>query len=50
MLAGGTASLAEAMLPKLFAPATLARQGALVAAQKSVILGAPPEGVAAALP
>ncbi len=49
VLSEGTGPLADAMLPKLFAPATLERQANLSAIQRQVILSTQPEGVAAAL-
>ena len=41
--------LAEAMLPKLFAPATIQRERHMVESQRQTILAASPAGVAAAL-
>ena len=49
VLREGMAPLAEAMLPKLFAAATFASQPGVVAGQRSTILAARAEGVAAAL-
>ncbi len=49
ILAEGTAPLAEAMLPKLFAAGTVAQQPALVESQRQVILRTDPQGAAAAL-
>jgi pimeloyl-ACP methyl ester carboxylesterase len=48
-LAEGAGVVAEAMLPKLFAPETAAQNPALVAATKDVILRTSPVGIAAAL-
>jgi len=49
VLAEGTAVAAEALLPKLFGPATFAQQPQIVEATRQVILRTRPEGVAAAL-
>lgn len=49
VLRDGNGSLAEAMLPKLFAPATIEREKVMVESQRRTILAAPREGVAAAL-
>ena len=49
VLRDGTGSLAEAMLPKLFAPATIEREKEMVESQRQKILAASREGVAAAL-
>jgi pimeloyl-ACP methyl ester carboxylesterase len=49
VLAEGASVVAEAMLPKLFAPETHTKQPAVVAATKAVMLKTPPEGIAAAL-
>lgn len=49
VLAEGAAVVAEALLPKLFAPATYTRKPELVAATREVILRTHPEGIAAAL-
>jgi 3-oxoadipate enol-lactonase len=49
VLTEGTRGLAEAMVPKLFGPATLESQPGIVEAQREKVLAAPPEGVAAAL-
>ncbi len=45
----GTAYVAVAMLPKLFAPDTLRNEPATIESQRQKILAASPEGVAAAL-
>jgi len=47
--AEGSGVLAEAMLPRLLAPATLERQPQLAATLREVILRTPPAGAAAAL-
>jgi pimeloyl-ACP methyl ester carboxylesterase len=49
VLGEGTRPLAEAMLPKLLAPATIESQPQLVELVQNSILAASPEGVAAAL-
>ncbi len=49
VLAEGTGPLADGMLPKLFAPATLDGQANLTAIQRQVILATSREGAAAAL-
>ena len=49
VLRDGTGSLADAMLPKLFAPATIEREKEMVESQRRKILAASREGVAAAL-
>jgi 3-oxoadipate enol-lactonase len=49
VLTKGAAVAAEAMLPKLFAPATSAQQPQVVEATRQVILRTSPEGIAAAL-
>jgi 3-oxoadipate enol-lactonase len=49
VLAEGPAAVAEALLPKLFAPATSDRQPQVIAATKRVILQTKPDGIAAAL-
>ena len=48
VLRDGTGFLAEAMLPKLFAPATIEREKDMVESQRQSILAASPAGVAAA--
>jgi 3-oxoadipate enol-lactonase len=48
VLADGNASVAEAMLPKLLGPETLASRPGVVAAVRRMILSAPPRGIAAA--
>jgi pimeloyl-ACP methyl ester carboxylesterase len=48
VLRHGTAVVADAMIPKLLAPATLQQQPGLVERLRQTILAAPPEGVAAA--
>lgn len=48
VLAHGTSAVAEAMLPKLFAPSTAERHPHVVDAVRQMILHAPPQGVAAA--
>jgi 3-oxoadipate enol-lactonase len=49
VLKSGTGPVAEAMLPKLFAAATLQERPEAVASQRRAMLAAAPEGVAAAL-
>jgi pimeloyl-ACP methyl ester carboxylesterase len=49
VLAEGPSIVAEAMLPKLFAPQTHQRQPQLIETTRQVILGTKPEGIAAAL-
>jgi len=49
VLAEGSAVAAEALLPKLFAPATYEKQPQVVEATRQVILRNKPEGIAAAL-
>ena len=49
VLRAGTSYLAEAMLPRLFAPESFERRPEAVAAVRERILAAPPEGVAATL-
>jgi 3-oxoadipate enol-lactonase len=49
VLAEGSAVAAEALLPKLFAPATSQKQPQIVEATRQVILRTKPEGIAAAL-
>lgn len=49
LLAEGTTPLADAMLPKLFAPATLAERPNVSAIERQKILAAEPAGLAAAL-
>ena len=49
VLREGPAPLADAMLPKLLAPATLAKRPETVAALRKVILAGDPSGIAAAL-
>jgi len=49
VLKEGAGVVAEAMLPKLFAPDTAKSQPTLVEATRQVILGTAPEGIAAAL-
>ena len=49
VLAEGTAPLADAMLPKLFAPATLELHSSMTAMQRDRILATSPDGAAAAL-
>jgi len=49
VLRDGTEPLADAMLPKLFAPATLENDPHTVATERKTMLAADPEGVAAAL-
>jgi 3-oxoadipate enol-lactonase len=49
VLSEGTVPLADAMLPKLFAPTTLARQPNPATIERQTILAQRPEGVAAAL-
>jgi len=49
VLREGTAPLADTMLPKLLAPATLAKRPAIVAALRKMILASDPRGIAAAL-
>ena len=49
VLAEGTAPVATAMLPKLFAEETATRQPAIVSAMEEVVRRTAPEGVAAAL-
>ena len=49
MLAEGAAVAADALLPKLFAPATYVQQPQIVEATRQVILRTKPEGIAAAL-
>ncbi|MGD9644380.1 MAG: alpha/beta fold hydrolase [Pirellulales bacterium] len=49
VLAEGAAPVAEAMLPKLFAPQAATRQPDRVQATEQVIRGTSPEGIAAAL-
>jgi pimeloyl-ACP methyl ester carboxylesterase len=49
VLREGTGPLAEAMLPKLFAPATIERENEMVESQRKKIQAASREGVAAAL-
>jgi len=49
VLAEGAQVVADAMLPKLFAPQNLARNADYVQATREVILRTPPEGIAAAL-
>ena len=49
VLAAGTKQVADAMLPKLFSPATLQSNPDAVELQRRKILSAAPEGVAAAL-
>jgi len=49
VLRDGTGPLADAMIPKLFAPATIERETEMVESQRQVILAASREGVAAAL-
>jgi pimeloyl-ACP methyl ester carboxylesterase len=49
VLREGTRSAAEAMLPKLFAPAAFQDRAAAIEIQRRTILAAAPEGVAAAL-
>jgi len=47
--AQGLKPIAEAMLPKLFAPATIENRPDIIEAARTVMLAADPEGVAAAL-
>ena len=49
VLAEGAQAVAEAMLPKLFAPQHLERNADFVQATREVVLRTPPEGMAAAL-
>jgi pimeloyl-ACP methyl ester carboxylesterase len=49
VLGEGTQSLADAMLPRLFAPATLENDPNAIAAERQKILSVHPEGIAAAL-
>jgi len=49
VLAEGAAVAAEALVPKLFAPATFSEQPQIVEATRQVILRTSPEGIAAAL-
>jgi 3-oxoadipate enol-lactonase len=49
VLAEGAAVVAEALVPRLFAPATYTQRPELVAATREVILRTHPEGIAAAL-
>src|SRR4029079_5011960 len=49
VLKEGSAVVAEAMLPKLFAPDTAKNQPQVVEATRQVILRTKPEGIAAAL-
>ena len=49
VLRAGTESIAEAMLPKLFAPETFQKHPSVVGFERQKILAAAPEGVAAAL-
>jgi pimeloyl-ACP methyl ester carboxylesterase len=49
VLAEGAVVAAEAMIPKLFAPATYTEQPQIVEATRQVILETKPEGIAAAL-
>jgi len=49
VLAEGATVVAEAMLPKLFAPQTAERNPAIIAATKEVMLKTSPSGIAAAL-
>jgi pimeloyl-ACP methyl ester carboxylesterase len=49
LLRDGTEPLADAMLPKLFAPATLEDNPDMIAIERRTILAAHPEGLAAAL-
>ena len=49
VLAEGASVVAEAMLPKLFAPQTAQRNPTIVAATKEVMLKTSPSGIAAAL-
>lgn len=49
LLAEGTMPLADAMLPRLFAPATLENHPNISAIERQKILGARPDGLAAAL-
>ncbi len=49
ILAEGNVPLADAMIPKLFAPATLDLHSAMTAIQRDRILATSPEGAAAAL-
>lgn len=49
VLAEGTRSIADAMIPKLLAPSTLEGMPEVVAQVRGMILGTKPEGVAAAL-
>jgi pimeloyl-ACP methyl ester carboxylesterase len=49
VLREGTVAVADAMLPKLFAPATLEKHPNLAAIERQKILAAHPQGVAAAL-
>jgi len=49
VLAEGATVVAEAMLPKLFAPPTAERNPAIIAATKEVMLKTSPSGIAAAL-
>jgi pimeloyl-ACP methyl ester carboxylesterase len=49
VLGEGTVPLADSLLPKLFAPATLEKRSNLAAIERRKILAAQPQGVAAAL-
>src|SRR5204863_6115074 len=49
VLVEGAAVAADAMIPKLFAPATYTEQPQIVEATRRVILKTKPEGIAAAL-
>jgi pimeloyl-ACP methyl ester carboxylesterase len=49
VMAEGAAVAADALIPKLFAPATFVQQPQLIEATRQVILRTKPEGIAAAL-